>query len=275
VRTACTMALQAIARGCLDDFKLHGRAAARGDVEALHAMRIALTRLRTAIRFFAPAVRDPVWTTLRRQATWLGRRSGELRDIDVALKRQQGKVAISAQERPWHNRRELIRRRLGQTLRSERYRRFIERLARQCQLAKNNSSWSGADPKALRAFSTRRLRQWHTKLVTKGRKLEQLGEHKRHRLRIRAKRYRYALEWSLSTLPAQRPVMRRQIAQAKRIQNALGKLNDTSTHIAQARSLRLEPLPAMVRLGRDKSQRRLLKAACDSFEKLRELKNAS
>lgn len=69
--------------------------------------------------------------------------------------------------------------------------------------------------------------------------------------------------------------MRKQIAQAKIIQNTLGKLNDASTHIAQARSLRLEPLPAMVRLGRNKPQRRLLKVARDSFETLRGLKNAS
>jgi CHAD domain-containing protein len=269
------MALQAIASGCLADLKRHSRAAAGGDAAALHAMRIALTRLRTSIRFFAPAVRDPAWTALRRQAAWLGHQSGELRDVDVALERQQGKAAISAQETPWRNRRELIRRRLERALRSARYRRFIQRLAHQCQPEKSSAPQSGADATALRTFSTQRLKRWHAKLVTKGRKLEQLGEHKRHRLRIRAKRFRYALEWSLPTLSAQRPLLRRQIAQAKLIQDALGKLNDASTHIAQAHSLRLAPLPAMVRLGREKSQRRLLEAARDSFEMLRGLKNAS
>jgi CHAD domain-containing protein len=269
------MALQAIARDSLEDLKRHARAAAGGDAEALHAMRIALTRLRTSIRFFAPAVRDPAWAALRRQAAWLGHQSGELRDVDVALERQHDKAAMNTQAGPWRNRRELIRRRLWRALRSARYRRFIERLARQCRPAKSNASRPAPNPIALRAFTARRLKRWHAKLLAKGRKLEQLGEHKRHRLRIRAKRFRYALEWSLSTLPVQRRLMKRQIAQAKLIQNALGKLNDASTHIAQARSLRLEPLPTMVRLGRHKSQHRLLKAARSGFKALRGLKNAA
>ena len=89
----CEAALCAIARSCAADLRQHGSAAARGDADAVHHLRIALTRLRTAIRFFAPAVDDASWQMLSQQASWLSSRSGPARDIDVALERQRRKGA--------------------------------------------------------------------------------------------------------------------------------------------------------------------------------------
>jgi CHAD domain-containing protein len=266
----CEAALQTIARRCLDDFKRHDHAAAEGSADALHCMRIALTRLRTAIRFFAPAVDAAAWKALKQQASWLSRKCGEARDIDVALQRERRKGAAISQTKRWGDRRERLYQRLRRTLASARYRRLIDALARLCRLAGGGASATGRD--SLGGFSTRRLKRWRGKLLTKARKLDRLGTEKRHRLRIRAKRFRYALEWSLPLMKKERAVMRKQIAQAKLIQNALGRLNDVCTHQAQARALKLKPLPSMVRLGRQKSQRRLLKSAGRGFEALRGLK---
>jgi CHAD domain-containing protein len=107
--------------------------------------------------------------------------------------------------------------------------------------------------------------------VKRGRKLDRLGEKKRHRLRLRAKRYRYALEWSLPLLSTPRALTREEIRQAKAIQDALGPLNDSVTHQAQAKALKIDPLPAMVRLGREKPQTRRLKAAGRAVRKLARL----
>ena len=55
---ACDTAFRIIARHCLADLAANQPATCEGDPAALHRMRIALTRLRTAIVFFSPMVAD-------------------------------------------------------------------------------------------------------------------------------------------------------------------------------------------------------------------------
>ena len=50
-------------------------------------MRIALTRLRTAILFFSPMVDDPERTRIRDELKWLNAQLGSVRDLDVAIER--------------------------------------------------------------------------------------------------------------------------------------------------------------------------------------------
>lgn len=270
--TTCEMALQAISRGCAEDLKRHGRAAARGDAEALHRMRIALTRLRTAIRFFAPAVEADAWKALQQQAAWLSRQSGVARDVDVALERQLRKGAATLEARPWRKQRDRLYERLAKALHSARYRRFIDALSRRSRLANDGSFAADQGRASADKFSARRLERWKDKLLTKGRKLDRLGARKLHRLRMQAKRFRYALEWSLPLLAQERRILREQLAQAKRVQTALGRLNDASTHQAHAEALKIDPLPSMVRLGREKSQHRLLASASRALHELGRLK---
>ncbi len=54
---------------------------------ALHQMRIALTRLRTAISFFSPMVTDSQQTRIRDELKWLNAHLGAARDLDVAIER--------------------------------------------------------------------------------------------------------------------------------------------------------------------------------------------
>lgn len=263
----CEAALQAISRGCVEELKRHGRAAAGGDAEALHRIRIALTRLRTAIRFFAPAV-DDAWKVLQRQAAWLSRQSGVVRDIDVALQRQRRKGVPALEAKPWRKQRDRLYQRLARALHSARYRRLIDALSRRSRLPIEGASEAGQGRASADRFSARRLARWKGKLLTKGRKLDRLGARKLHRLRMKAKRFRYALEWSLPLLEQERAVLREQVAQAKRVQNALGRLNDAAMHQAHAEALKIDPLPSMVRLGREKSQHRLLASASRALEEL-------
>jgi len=260
----CEAALCAIARSCAADLRQHGSAAARGDADAVHHLRIALTRLRTAIRFFAPAFDDTSWRMLSLQASWLSRQSGPARDIDVALERQRRNGATPPQVKRWHRERNRRYGRLRQSLRSPRYGRFIDAL-------KKRSNLQAHDQFSAASFAAERIAQWRRKLLKRGRRLDRLGEKKRHRLRLRAKRFRYALEWSSPFLTDARAVRREKIRQARAIQDALGPLNDCFTHQAQARTLKIDPLPSMVRLGREKVQARRLKAAARAFGKLARL----
>jgi len=54
----CEAAFRTIARHCLRDLTASQPAACRGDAEALHDMRIALTRMRAAMSFFSPMAAD-------------------------------------------------------------------------------------------------------------------------------------------------------------------------------------------------------------------------
>lgn len=55
------------------------------DTEHLHKMRVATRRLRTALRVFADAFSRGDRRAMNRGFRWLGRRLGEVRDLDVAV----------------------------------------------------------------------------------------------------------------------------------------------------------------------------------------------
>src|ERR1700687_6188540 len=84
---ACDTAFRVVARRYLGDLTANHEATCEGDPGALHQMRIALTRLRTAILFFSPMVADNQRTQLRDELKWLNARLGTVRDLDVAIER--------------------------------------------------------------------------------------------------------------------------------------------------------------------------------------------
>src|SRR5260370_13209444 len=68
---ACDTAFRVVARRCLENLTANHEATYKGDPGALHKMRIALTRLRTAILFFWPMVDDLEWTRVNHELKWL------------------------------------------------------------------------------------------------------------------------------------------------------------------------------------------------------------
>jgi CHAD domain-containing protein len=264
-RLSCADALHAMARQCLTAIKRQQAAASRGDADALHEMRVALTRLRTAIRFVAPVIETPAIRQLKREASWLNGKLGAARDLDVALRReQQPKQAGSERVRRWVAERQRRYLQVQRTLRGKRYRRFLDTLAASMDTAKSTNT---AD--TVSGFSTDRLRQWQTTLRRKGRKLNRLGPKQRHKLRIRGKRFRYALEWSLTwATPAQARARKALLADAKTVQETLGKLNDACEHRVVAKLRGLKPLRGMDKLERPKIRKRLLASAAQALKEL-------
>src|SRR5512141_1301708 len=81
---ACDTAFRVIARRYLGELTANQEATCKGDPTALHQIRIALTRLRTAIWFFSPMVADSQRTKIRDELKWLNAHLGAARDLDVA-----------------------------------------------------------------------------------------------------------------------------------------------------------------------------------------------
>jgi CHAD domain-containing protein len=91
--------------------------------------------------------------------------------------------------------------------------------------------------RALVDAATEELRRRRSKIRRRGERLAELDELRRHKLRIRAKKLRYACEFFGGAFSGKKSVRRRKkfIAKLKRLQDALGDLNDIVVHEKLAR----------------------------------------
>jgi CHAD domain-containing protein len=228
----CAIAFQKMALDCVADIKAHHTRACAGDAEAVHQIRVAITRLRAAVAFFASIVVDAKWPRLKKEIAWLNGSLGAARDSDVAVEyarrkryRAWGQRMIGAQldESQTRDHRRLVR-----CLRSVRTQRLIAALAgwiRQGPWLARYQRRKHAE--ALQPYCARELHRWHERLVRKGQHLKTLGASRRHRLRIKAKRFRYMLEALTETVDlGGRNEWRHLHRPAKRMQRALGDMRD-------------------------------------------------
>lgn len=186
-RLACDTAFRIIARRHLDAVIAQHDGTCRGDADALHQIRIALTHLRTAIRFFSPMVDDALRPNVWAELKWLNSQLGMVRDLDVAIERviaeSGGDLAVIAELRHWDEKRAESHRLLARALQSARYRRLVEQASAWIE----NGPWSTRRSKeairlrrgTLADHATARLTDWEKTLLKKARKLRKLDVEKR------------------------------------------------------------------------------------------------
>jgi CHAD domain-containing protein len=206
--------------------------------EAVHQARVATRRLRSDLRTFA-SILDPVW--LRRVTNdlqWIGTVLGSVRDIDVLEQRlslsdpsepleRVGREELSARL-SWQ-RRDLSRH-LGEALDSDRYLQLLGRLHAAVHALPVSpppkGSRSGSPPAAEQAAEVL-PGLVHTPWVDLHKKVKKAGRHpsdrQLHRIRIRAKRLRYAAEAAQPTVGRR---ARRTAKAAERLQTILGDHHD-------------------------------------------------
>lgn len=83
--TDCGTALRHIITRCVQTLDRQRSAAVNGDADAVHAMRVELTRLSSTLLFFSPIVTDPRWRMIESRVRSLNSRIGRARDQDVLL----------------------------------------------------------------------------------------------------------------------------------------------------------------------------------------------
>jgi CHAD domain-containing protein len=228
----CATAFQKMALGCVADIKAHHASACAGDAEAVHQIRVAITRLRAAVAFFAPIVVDSEWLRLKKQIAWLNGPLGAARDSDVVMeyarRKRYGTWAQHVMGERLDQRRMQDHRRLVRCLRSARTQRLIAAMAiwiRQGPWLQRYKRRNDAE--ALQSYCAGELDRWHKRLVRKGRHLKTLSASRRHRLRIKAKRFRYMLEALRETIALLgRSEFHHLHRPAKRLQRALGDMRD-------------------------------------------------
>jgi CHAD domain-containing protein len=278
---ASDTAFRMIAGRYLRDLTASHEATCRADPVALHQMRIALTRLRTAIVFFSPMINDARRARIRGELKWLNSRLGTVRDLDVAMERLKAdgkqRQQATAYYRSWNERRADSHRHLARALRSARYQRLIGSLSGWIE----NGPWSikkgkpAAQERAcpIAGFSAEKLTRWQEKLLKKCRKLSKMDTKERHRLRLQNKKLTYSIEF-FEDLFADKRFSRQQAAlkHLRKAQKSLGQLNDDAKGHLLATALQREGVHAPLRFLSPKREQRRIRTAAAAYRKLAALK---
>lgn len=204
----------------------------RGRGAAVHAMRIASRRLRSALRTFAPLLDADAVGDLRAELTWLSTTLGEVRDRDVLTERMLQQldalpdhVATGAARARLLDR-ELAaggRRAQAALLRALRGERYLALLGRLDDLVRDPPLSPAAAGPARRVLAPLALTSWKRLARRAELALTSGQDDDLHACRKAAKQTRYAAEALVPTLgrPAQRLAR-----QAKAVQTLLGEHQD-------------------------------------------------
>ena len=214
------------------------------DIEELHDMRVATRRLRAALALFSDAL-PASSTQLREELGWVGGALGAVRDFDVQLEQlDEWLTALpEADGQPLEVLRALLetertvaRTEMLDVLDSRRYQAFVQRFGRQLRSVRTRRSGPTALPARAAApdLIESRFRRFR-------KAARRIGPHsdsaEYHRLRIRGKRLRYALEFLADLYPENsRPMIRRLVA----VQDLLGLHQDADVAIERLRRLATE-----------------------------------
>jgi CHAD domain-containing protein len=198
------------------------------DAEELHKQRVATRRLRSLMRSTRDRVDDPERSArLQSELRWLGGLLGEVRDRDVLIDYLVEELASIEEAASFgailevlDGEREQARQTLLAALDSERYRTLLDELGRPPALRDGERLESAA------AAEYGRLRKAAEKLG------KDSADDELHRVRIRAKRARYAAEALGSE--------KRFVSRAKRLQDVLGEHQDAAVAEGRIRELLAE-----------------------------------
>jgi triphosphatase len=242
-------ALKAIAANCIAQIQGNEAGVLQGgDPEHVHQMRVGLRRLRSLLKLFEDAA--PLPAGLDQELRWLGEELGAARDWEVLAEDTLSQLMhahpaepalLSLQQAALAEAR-ARRAKAGQALGAVRYARLMLRLVAWLHGERWRQDAAPEQQKALAApvkqFARRVLKEGRQRMARRARKLAAADAPARHRLRIAAKRLRYATEFFASLHAARqvRPFVRALSA----LQDTLGQLNDAAVSSKALRALAAE-----------------------------------
>lgn len=216
----------AIALSCLRHFLLNEPLVVEHrDPSALHQMRVAMRRLRSAFSLFAPMIRDDrAFLPLREELRWFTSQLGEARNLDVFLKQPDlgpaERVKLeAARERQYDA--------ILAVLDSHRLRSLVLDLAAWLLTGEWRDRRRASKP--LASFTSKRIDRLWDDIEIRGGDLASLDEEPRHRLRIDIKKIRYALEFVAGLHRGAGQRQKQFGAALEGLQESLGHLNDMAT----------------------------------------------
>jgi CHAD domain-containing protein len=206
------------------------------NMEALHQMRVATRRMRSALRLFTPYYDEDAVRLLRRGMRRTGRALGRVRDLDIFMAHVQDYLAALPVERQgeldiplayWEKRHRRAQEKMLAYLDGGRYQEFVELMGRFA----NTRGLGSLDAGDTTSHGERRVKYVIPRVIYQ--QYEAIRAYESllrgasitlyHELRIDAKRLRYTLEFFQEVLgPEVEPVIGALIA----VQDHLGALHD-------------------------------------------------
>ncbi|HLO79173.1 MAG TPA: CHAD domain-containing protein [Magnetospirillum sp.] len=231
-------AFRSIARNCLHHLLANqGVLLDHGDAEAVHQMRVALRRLRSALKIFRPLVAGPQLAAIGEEIRWLLGRLGPARDAEVFLTEIIDPVATRYGDQPgMQDLRQLWRAQRDQELQAAQAAVDDPRFT---LLLLDLGAWVEAgdwctDPslpgaqlggQPVRPFARQVLSRLARKLrKAGGKKLHKLSPPALHRTRILSKQLRYAAEFFVPLFG--KGEAKDYLKVLSRLQDCLGQIND-------------------------------------------------
>jgi inorganic triphosphatase YgiF len=284
--------LKAIARGCLHHLIANVPALRASDPEGLHQGRVALRRLRSAISLFSALLDDEETERIKSELKWVTGEFGPARELDVFLTRVVGALAerhrddesIRRLDADITKRREEAFDRACTAIDSARFRKLLLDVAAWIEAGE----WTRNEDELLRALRKQRVhqtafdqleRRWK-KILKRGKRLDSLDSRRLHKMRIAAKKLRYASDFFQGVFAGKKAARRRKrfVGGLKSLQDALGDLNDIRAHMDVTRdlahgskaSVSSRAFAAGRVSGREEARRAaVLKSAQDAFDRFR------
>ena len=229
-------AFQRIATACLKQVTGNAeRLRHRASPEVIHQLRVGLRRLRSTITSFRKVVTDARLAAIKAELKWLTGELDAARNLDVLLHGDY-RAAVATREDAeglkglglrLRSARRMAYVRAAAAVESERFRRLLVDLLVWIQ----TGPWTAAEGSAgqrhrrVPRFAARELGRRRDRIAQRGRKLRDLDAEARHKLRIEAKKLRYAADAFVGVF--ERPKRARAFLEAlKAVQETLGELND-------------------------------------------------
>jgi triphosphatase len=255
-------AFRLVASTCLKQIVANKSAVLASDPEGIHQMRVGLRRLRTAMSLFSDIIPGKKTDDIKAELKWLTTELSLSRELDVFLTEVVHPLedsAHSSELRPLigelAKRRDAALERAKAAVLSQRFRNLTLDIAEWLEIGR----WQRPQDMLLRerceepvetAVVAQLNRRWR-KIRKRGRRLLELDAGKRHKLRIQAKKVRYASEFFESLFPGKKMRKRRRkfVAAVKDIQSCLGDLNDISAHISRSKQIAADMAEATFAAG--------------------------
>lgn len=205
------------------------------DIEALHDMRVATRRMRSAVPIFAPYFDKRTIGNFKRELRKTGRALGRVRDLDVFMYKARSYLDTAERVDPseldpllsnWQAEREQARGKMLKLLESRRYAQFLQQFGEFLETpGAGVKEEQDGGPSANRVFQAVPHLIYQRDSVVRGYAdiLEDAPLDTLHALRIDIKRFRYALEFFEEVLDQSARMV---IKQAVTLQDHLGDLHD-------------------------------------------------
>ncbi len=262
-------AFATIVQACLRHYRLNEPLVARRDADALHQARVALRRLRSAFSLFRDVVADERFEDLsnavRRQTGLLG----DARNLDILLHRLGSAPEAGPAFRHLQSEREAAYDHVLEELDSDRARRLPLDLLEWAEIGAWRSTTKPDATLPAREFAGQVLDRYRRRVTKRGKGLRHLDPEKRHKVRIEAKKLRYASEFFTSLFDGKKQTRRAKtfLSALEDLQTALGELNDIATGEALTRELSAKGIDLPVAAG-GKGERKLLREADAAYDRL-------